>query len=157
MSIFRTMDGRGWGVKTRARVKRGTFVTEYVGEIITTEEAERRGEFYEQAGATYLFDLDFDDDKAAFSIDATKYGNVSHFFNHSVSECRVSCICDVTGYLCVCVCVCVCVRVCMCVCACVCVHVCVCMCVCVCVCNSIIIIQYMTCTFICSVVIMWSE
>ena len=73
-------------------------MTEYVGEIITTEEAERRGKFYDQAGATYLFDLDFDDDVQAFTIDATKYGNVSHFLNHSVSDRGASCV---TVFVCV--------------------------------------------------------
>lgn len=30
---------------------------EYVGEVITSEEAERRGQFYDNKGITYLFDL----------------------------------------------------------------------------------------------------
>lgn len=86
VTIFRTVDGRGWGVKCLERIKKGTFVTEYVGEIITSEEAERRGKTYDKAGSTYLFDLDFVEEMAVFTIDATKYGNVSHFLNHSVSH-----------------------------------------------------------------------
>ena len=66
-------------------IKANTFVTEYVGEVITSEEAERRGQQYDKKGMTYLFDLDFDDENAAFTIDAAKFGNISHFFNHSVS------------------------------------------------------------------------
>lgn len=66
-------------------IKANTFVTEYVGEVVTTEEAERRGQLYDQEGRTYLFDLDFDCDDNAFTIDAAHYGNISHFFNHSVS------------------------------------------------------------------------
>ena len=38
-------------------IKRGTFISEYVGEIITNEEAERRGKAYDSDGMTYLFDL----------------------------------------------------------------------------------------------------
>ncbi len=38
-------------------IKRGTFISEYVGEIITNEEAERRGMIYDSDGMTYLFDL----------------------------------------------------------------------------------------------------
>lgn len=87
MSIFRTSNGRGWGVKTMEPIKPNTFVTEYVGEVVTTEEAERRGQLYDQEGRTYLFDLDFDCDDNAFTIDAAHYGNISHFFNHSVSTC----------------------------------------------------------------------
>ncbi len=40
-------------------IKRGTFIVEYVGEVITNEEAERRGKVYDSVGMTYLFDLDF--------------------------------------------------------------------------------------------------
>lgn len=87
LCIFRTVDGRGWGVKTVQPIKAHTFITEYVGEIITSEEAERRGCYYDQLGSTYLFDLDFDDDNSEFTIDAAREGNISHFFNHSVSNC----------------------------------------------------------------------
>ena len=83
--IFRTFNGRGWGVKTCVALKKGTFVTEYIGEIITSEEAERRGEKYDREGSTYLFDLDFVEDHSVFTIDAGRHGNISHFFNHSVS------------------------------------------------------------------------
>ena len=85
MCIFRTSNGRGWGVKTMEPIKPNTFVTEYVGEVVTTEEAERRGQLYDKEGRTYLFDLDFSCDDNAFTIDAAHYGNISHFFNHSVS------------------------------------------------------------------------
>ena len=84
MCIFRTANGRGWGVKTMEPIKPNTFVTEYVGEVVTTDEAERRGQLYDQEGRTYLFDLDFNCDDNAFTIDAAHYGNISHFFNHSV-------------------------------------------------------------------------
>ena len=89
LCIFRTADGRGWGVKTCCPIEKGKFVTEYVGELITCEEAERRGEEYDKEGATYLFDLDFND-VAEFTIDAALSGNVSHFLNHSVSNVRHS-------------------------------------------------------------------
>jgi histone-lysine N-methyltransferase SUV39H len=83
LCIFRT-NNRGWGVKTLQPIKANTFVTEYVGEVITSDEAEKRGKAYDEEGETYLFDLDFDDDQM-FTIDAKNYGNISHFFNHSVS------------------------------------------------------------------------
>ena len=31
--IFRTENGRGWGVKALKSIKKGTFVMEYVGEV----------------------------------------------------------------------------------------------------------------------------
>uniref|UniRef100_A0A286XKW4 Histone-lysine N-methyltransferase n=1 Tax=Cavia porcellus TaxID=10141 RepID=A0A286XKW4_CAVPO len=43
LCIFRTDDGRGWGVRTLEKIRKNSFVMEYVGEIITSEEAERRG------------------------------------------------------------------------------------------------------------------
>ncbi|XP_063064837.1 histone-lysine N-methyltransferase SUV39H1-A [Engraulis encrasicolus] len=81
LCIFRTDNGRGWGVRTLERIYSKAFVMEYLGEIITTEEAEKRGEAYDSQGATYLFDLDYVDD--VFTVDAAFCGNVSHFVNHS--------------------------------------------------------------------------
>ena len=83
--IFRTPNGRGWGVKSCSLIRKNTFVTEYVGELVTAEVADRKGEQYDKDGVTYLFDLDFVDDHSEFTIDAAQYGNISHFFNHSVS------------------------------------------------------------------------
>lgn len=82
--IFRTDNGRGWGLKAREFIKKGRFVVEYVGEIITNDEAEERGMKYDAIHQTYLFDLDFNDrDAPVFTIDAYKFGNVSHYINHS--------------------------------------------------------------------------
>ncbi|XP_023212048.1 histone-lysine N-methyltransferase SUV39H2-like [Centruroides sculpturatus] len=83
LAIFRTHDGRGWGVKSLEKIKKGTFIMEYVGEVITSEEAERRGQIYDSEGRTYLFDLDYNADDCPFTVDAAFYGNVSHFMNHS--------------------------------------------------------------------------
>ncbi|KAJ1647177.1 hypothetical protein J3B02_001896 [Coemansia erecta] len=83
--IFRTRD-KGWGVRTRQVIRRGAFVAEYVGEVITFEEAERRAILDAEQGITYIFDLDKSfpaGEVADFSIDAKTHGNVSHFFNHS--------------------------------------------------------------------------
>ncbi|XP_075691045.1 histone-lysine N-methyltransferase SUV39H1 isoform X2 [Rhinoderma darwinii] len=51
------------------------------GQIITSDEAERRGQIYDRQGATYLFDLDYVED--VYTVDAARYGNISHFVNHS--------------------------------------------------------------------------
>ncbi|XP_058025956.1 histone-lysine N-methyltransferase SUV39H1 isoform X4 [Ahaetulla prasina] len=83
LCIFRTDNGRGWGVRTLEKIRKHSFVMEYVGEIITSEEAERRGQIYDRQGATYLFDLDYVED--VYTVDAAYYGNISHFVNHSVS------------------------------------------------------------------------
>ncbi|XP_075190098.1 histone-lysine N-methyltransferase SUV39H1-like [Anomaloglossus baeobatrachus] len=80
--IFRTADGRGWGVRTLEKIRKNSFVMEYVGEIISSDEAERRGQIYDRQGATYLFDLDYVED--VYTVDAERYGNISHFVNHSI-------------------------------------------------------------------------
>ncbi|XP_017783389.1 PREDICTED: histone-lysine N-methyltransferase EHMT2 isoform X2 [Nicrophorus vespilloides] len=73
--LFRTRS-KGWGVKTLNVIKRGTFVSEYVGQIINEEQADSRED------DTYLFDLD-NKGTERFSIDAKFYGNVSRFMNHN--------------------------------------------------------------------------
>ena len=84
LCIFRTY-GKGWGVKTRQPIKCNTFVSKYVGEVITTEEAKKRGRIYDAQRITYLFDQDYKKENCAFTIDAAKYGNISRFYNPSVS------------------------------------------------------------------------
>lgn len=81
LCIFRTENGRGWGVRTLQHIKKNTFVMEYIGEIISNEEAEKRGREYDSQGSTYLFDLDYVED--VYTVDAAHYGNISHFVNHS--------------------------------------------------------------------------
>ncbi|ELT88290.1 hypothetical protein CAPTEDRAFT_206547 [Capitella teleta] len=74
LQVFRTI-GRGWGCRTLQNVKKGSFVCEYVGELISDAEAESRED------DSYLFDLD-NKDVDTFCVDARKYGNVARFINH---------------------------------------------------------------------------
>lgn len=83
LCIFKTDNGRGWGVKTMKNIYAGQYICQYVGELITYEEAEIRGKRYDKMGMTYLFDLDFNSKDKPYVVDATEYGNVSHFINHS--------------------------------------------------------------------------
>jgi histone-lysine N-methyltransferase SUV39H len=84
LCVFRTANGCGWGVKTLQAIKKGSFVCDYVGEVIKSEEAEKRGEVYDAEGRTYLFDLDYNDgEHNPYTVDAATFGNVSHFINHS--------------------------------------------------------------------------
>lgn len=82
LAIFKTEE-RGWGVRTKRQIAQGQYICEYVGEIISAAEAERRGKIYDAVGRTYLFDLDFNGTDNPYTVDAAKYGNVSRFINHS--------------------------------------------------------------------------
>ena len=51
LELFKTKR-RGWGVRARHDIPKGTFVCEYVGELITDSKADDRED------DSYLFDLD---------------------------------------------------------------------------------------------------
>lgn len=87
LTIFKTSNGRGWGVRTDRVIAKGQYICEYVGEIITNKEAEARGHIYDAEKRTYLFDLDcnsiVENKENLYTIDACKMGNVSRMINHS--------------------------------------------------------------------------
>ncbi|KAJ8920113.1 hypothetical protein NQ315_011769 [Exocentrus adspersus] len=71
--------GRGWGLKTLAPIKKGQFVIEYVGELIDSEEYQRRiQKMHKQKEENYYF-LTIDKDRM---IDAGPKGNQARFMNH---------------------------------------------------------------------------
>lgn len=74
LQLFRT-SGKGWGVRTLQSIPKGTFVCEYIGEILSDSEADQRED------DSYLFDLE-NRDGETFCLDARYYGNVSRFVNH---------------------------------------------------------------------------
>ncbi|KAH8662835.1 structural basis For the product specificity of histone lysine methyltransferase, partial [Tricladium varicosporioides] len=93
LAIFKTEDGRGWGVKSTYKIKKGQFVDKYVGEIITAEETERRREASEHAQKKniYLFELDkfkgnADQDASlaeTLFVDGEFKSGPTRFINHS--------------------------------------------------------------------------
>ncbi|CAI5794360.1 histone-lysine N-methyltransferase EHMT1 isoform X1 [Podarcis lilfordi] len=74
LQLYRTQK-MSWGVRTMQDIPLGTFVCEYVGELISDSEANVREE------DTYLFELG-DQNKDVYCIDARFYGNISRFINH---------------------------------------------------------------------------
>lgn len=68
----------GWGVFTPVDIKKNAFIGEYCGEIISRDEAERRGAIYHMREKSYLFKLNEE-----LEVDATRVGNVMRFVNHS--------------------------------------------------------------------------
>lgn len=90
-TIFKTKNGRGWGLKAVKTIPRGSYIIEYTGEIIDQEESIRRGSKYDEIGKSYLFDLDFNEkSEAVYTIDAAHYGNLARLINHSCEpNCRI--------------------------------------------------------------------
>ncbi|XP_008275253.1 histone-lysine N-methyltransferase EHMT1-like isoform X3 [Stegastes partitus] len=74
LQLFRTQR-MGWGVRAMQDIPQGTFICEYVGEIITDAEADKR------ENDSFLFTLD---NKVGdvHCIDARLFGNIGRFINH---------------------------------------------------------------------------
>ncbi|PIN11846.1 histone H3 (Lys9) methyltransferase SUV39H1/Clr4, required for transcriptional silencing [Handroanthus impetiginosus] len=75
LEIFKTKS-RGWGLRSQSCISSGSFICEYVGELLREKEAEQR-----IGNDEYLFDICDD----GFVIDAAMMGNVGRFINHSCS------------------------------------------------------------------------
>eukprot|EP00958_Prasinococcus_capsulatus_P005752 scaffold551_cov395-Prasinococcus_capsulatus_cf.AAC.10 len=78
--IFPTTDGRGWGVKAHEPIKAGTFITEYIGEIIDDAESERRLWVARKDGIKNFYMMELSPNMV---IDAGRKGNISRFLNSS--------------------------------------------------------------------------
>ncbi|KAK1399698.1 hypothetical protein POM88_009561 [Heracleum sosnowskyi] len=76
LEVFKT-ESVGWGLRSRDFIPSGSFICEYVGELLDDMQAEERSGCDE-----YLFNLGGADE---YTIDAGIYGNVGRFLNHSCS------------------------------------------------------------------------
>ncbi|GFZ18629.1 histone-lysine N-methyltransferase SUVR5 [Actinidia rufa] len=88
LEVFKT-EKKGWAVRTREAILRGTFVCEYIGEVIDEQEANKRHNSYGGEGLGYFYDIDAHiNDKSRliegqvpYVIDAMNYGNVSRYIS----------------------------------------------------------------------------
>ena len=67
----------GWGAFAPHAIGKGDYLIEYLGELVSHEEADRRGQVYDRRASSYLFNLN---DKQV--VDAGRMGNRSRFANH---------------------------------------------------------------------------
>lgn len=91
LEIFKT-EKKGWAVRAGEAISRGTFVCEYIGEVMNDVEGNKRGERFHHSGCSYLYDINAHvgrkgliEGTVPYVVDATKFGNVSRFINHSCS------------------------------------------------------------------------
>ncbi|XP_069553174.1 histone-lysine N-methyltransferase, H3 lysine-36 specific [Brachyistius frenatus] len=83
VEIFRTLS-RGWGLRS-SDIKKGAFVSEYVGEVIDEEECRARIRHAQENDICNFYMLTLDKDRI---IDAGPKGNQARFMNHS---CQPNC------------------------------------------------------------------
>ncbi|KKY28844.1 putative esc e complex protein [Phaeomoniella chlamydospora] len=77
---------QGWGLFAGEDIKANDFIGEYKGEIISSEESDRRGAVYHHRGVEYLFRLNRDQE-----VDSTRAGNKMRFINNSQLKRNINC------------------------------------------------------------------
>ncbi|KAI3643539.1 hypothetical protein MP228_013094 [Amoeboaphelidium protococcarum] len=79
LQVFSSCDKRGFGLRTLTDIPKGSLIQEYMGEIISNQECERRmHEDYKSAKCFYF--LDYQNGEV---IDGTRKGSEVRFVNHS--------------------------------------------------------------------------
>ncbi|KAI1709318.1 SET domain-containing protein [Ditylenchus destructor] len=74
--LFRTLH-KGWSIRSAVDIPSGSYVAEYIGEVITSREADATG------STEYQFQVNGILNDGQFVIDAAYFGNEGRFINHS--------------------------------------------------------------------------
>ncbi|KAH8302965.1 hypothetical protein KR044_012470 [Drosophila immigrans] len=77
--VFRT-EKKGCGITAELQIPAGEFIMEYVGEVIDSEEFERRQHLYSEDRNRHYYFMAL---RGEAIIDATAKGNISRYINHS--------------------------------------------------------------------------
>ncbi|KAH8370072.1 hypothetical protein KR093_002123 [Drosophila rubida] len=77
--VFRT-EKKGCGITAELQIPPGEFIMEYVGEVIDSEEFERRQHLYSEDRNRHYYFMAL---RGEAIIDATSKGNISRYINHS--------------------------------------------------------------------------
>lgn len=78
-TIFKT-EKKGYGLIASSYIPAGTFIMEYVGEVLNSKQFEKRANDYSKLMNAHYYFMALSSDCV---IDATKKGNISRFINHS--------------------------------------------------------------------------
>ncbi|XP_021768738.1 histone-lysine N-methyltransferase EZA1 [Chenopodium quinoa] len=77
----------GWGAFIKNTVNKNDYLGEYTGELISHQEADKRGKIYDRVDSSYLFDLN-----DHYVLDACRRGDKLKFANHSATP---NCYCKI--------------------------------------------------------------
>jgi hypothetical protein len=78
LELFKTSDGRGWGLRALEDIPKGALVQEYIGEVLTSEAFADRTKVYGPNKPVYFFNIN-----SEMVIDASAMGSMARFINHS--------------------------------------------------------------------------
>lgn len=78
-NIFKT-EKKGYGLIATSYIPAGSFIMEYVGEVLNSKQFEKRANDYSKLMNAHYYFMALSSDCV---IDATKKGNISRFINHS--------------------------------------------------------------------------
>jgi len=79
IEVFET-EWKGFGVRARQEIPKGTFIMEYIGEVINRKQFIKRADKYAKRQVKHFYFMELSKEKY---IDAATMGNISRFLNHS--------------------------------------------------------------------------